>query len=228
MDGRSNNRLRTSRPLAGTGAILDTVFLRAAARLANCTASAGEYCTVRAIPVRRLCLVVIAAGTPAVRQPTAATAQRRRVRTYTPGSGLELRAGCLAGPMRKVEEHILQRARRVAPGRSRLTAPAAHGEAVRTVRLPGRMCRVAGVAMPGRVRVGNGGAPQRVPLRQPAGLAVAAFGLLDLGDQQPQPTLVEASFDCSACLLIAPRRFWPRAPSAPAESRSRHAPDWPG
>ena len=54
--------------------------------------------------------------------------------------------------------------------------------------------------MPGRVRIGNGGAPQRVPLRQPAGLAVAAFGLLDLGDQQPQPTLVEAGRDRGLCL----------------------------
>ena len=58
--------------------------------------------------------------------------------------------------------------------------------------MPRRVRGVAGNAVPCRVGVGGSGASQRVPLREAARLAVTAFRLLDLRQQQPQPALVEA------------------------------------
>ena len=54
---------------------------------------------------------------------------------------------------------------------------------------------MAGVASPDRIRLGRGGATQRIALRQPPGLGVTAFRLLDLRQQQPQATLVDTGRD---------------------------------
>jgi hypothetical protein len=46
-------------------------------------------------------------------------------------------------------------------------------------------------ALPMRVGIGTGGLTKRVPLGETAGFGVASLQLLDLRDQQPEPTLID-------------------------------------